>query len=325
MKEQLLKSSQDIGIELNQLRQEAKLTDLSFVCRKNDLSFHAIDAHQIIFSSLSAELTMLFDIVNQKQPYEKVVIILDSVNNSIMEKLIQCIYTGEINVNETEKQNLIQLCGLLKLDVSLTLDTEPDIENNEPSLEISIQSSCSVESHEFAYLEKGEPVVANRSSCNHEVDEIINSRETSPDVRLRETEMSEENFEAAEFDNESHNKENIIHQSSMTSKRKRKSVEKFQIQNKLYCEQYVKSTGKPVRPMNCKFCGTKISVTHHSYDLKKHMLLAHDKIRRFKCEKCSFSALKHHSLKQHNLRVHVNINELNRMKCSYSSAVKSTV
>merc|ERR1719420_2919753 len=87
MNHQFLRSPQIIGIELNDMRRKTKLTDLSFVCRKNDLSFHNIDAHQVIFSTISEELKMLIDIAKNKQPYEKVVIIIDNVNSTVMEKI----------------------------------------------------------------------------------------------------------------------------------------------------------------------------------------------------------------------------------------------
>merc|ERR1719167_1812860 len=128
MNEQFWRSPQLIGIELNEMRREAKLTDLSFVCRKNDGLLVVIDAHQAIFSSISAELKILIDIAKYKQPYEKVVIIMDSVNNIVMEKLIEYIYTGEVHANVIEKQKLIQLCAQLKLNISLKSDSVPDKE-----------------------------------------------------------------------------------------------------------------------------------------------------------------------------------------------------
>jgi len=71
MNKQFLKSSQNIALDIHQMRREAKLTDLSFVCRKNDFSFQALDAHQVIFSTLSTELKMLFDKQNKSNLMRK--------------------------------------------------------------------------------------------------------------------------------------------------------------------------------------------------------------------------------------------------------------
>jgi len=193
MNERFLRSPQSIGIEISEMRREAKLTDLSFVCRKNDTSFHSIDAHQVIFSSISEELKMLIDIAKHKQPYEKVVIIIDSVNSAVMEKLVQYIYTGEVIADDTEKQKLIQLCALLKLNISLKLDTVSAIEFDTPLLDLCNQMSCShwiQTSRKLAHVEKGAQSALNYASFSNKVKQITSTRGISPDVTLDETEIS---------------------------------------------------------------------------------------------------------------------------------------
>jgi len=293
MNDEFLKSRQNISIELNEMRQEPKLTDLSFVCRKSDSSFHVIDAHQAIFSTLSSELKMLFDIAKQKQPYEKVVIIIESVNNIIMEKLIQYIYTGEITATYTEKESLLQLSSLLKLNISLTLDSIPTTEFDTSLLEI----------------------------CNQ-------MRGISPDVTLEKEIIYKENLKTATGTNEIQaEKQSINVQSCLTNKRKRKSVKRFQIHNKnnINLSTTIPKTSRTFprkSSVNCKFCEVIIFSSYSSHELEKklrrHILLIHDKIRRFHCEKCSHSASTFSNLKNHYKGVHDNIKEFNCEKCLYS-------
>jgi len=109
--------TRSISIALNQIRKEAILTDLLFVCHQNGQSVVSLPAHQILFSALSTTLKCLFEIANQKQPYEQIMITLDNVDSRIMEKLIEFIYIGNTKANITEQLELIELCSLLKLDI----------------------------------------------------------------------------------------------------------------------------------------------------------------------------------------------------------------
>jgi len=348
MNKQFLKSPQNIGLELEQMRREAKLTDLSFVCRKNDNSFHVLDAHQVIFSTLSAELKMLFDIAKQRQPYEKVVMILEPANYIIMEKLIQYVYTGEITANATEKQNLVHLCELLKLKISLPLDTAPAVEFDEISLESCNQmSSChwTQQLHEISYqnlhshwtqtscelenLVKSKQLALN-NACNNET-KITNSRGISPDVTFKDTEICEQKSKAISFAIQIQIKKNINHQSNLTNKRVRKSVKRFQIQNKndsIRPPTNILKTSK-IFPrkisMNCKFCETSITTKCRSFtisNLHRHMLIIHDKIRHFNCDKCPHSALTKEHLRVHNLTIHDKFKGFICKKCPFSSSTK---
>jgi len=118
MNEQLLNNNQYISVSLNEIRQETKFTDLSFICRKDTHSIY-VQAHQAIFAARSKLLKNLFQIAHQKQPYENVVVNLDSVECTIMEILIEYMYKGEIRVNDTELQKMVELCSLLKLEIPI--------------------------------------------------------------------------------------------------------------------------------------------------------------------------------------------------------------
>lgn len=120
MMELELKRFERISSELDRFRIRGKLTDLIFVCRENDLSLGFVPAHQAMFSSISSLLNELFKVALEKQPYEKVMIILDSVDCIIMEKLIEYIYKGETKVNYQERQELFHLSRLLHLNIPLS-------------------------------------------------------------------------------------------------------------------------------------------------------------------------------------------------------------
>jgi len=102
-----------ISLGLNVIRKEAKITDLSFICQTSDHSIKVIPAHQIIFTTLSTKLKCLIEMVNQIQPHENVIVILDSVKSSILEKLIEYIYIGETHATVHEKREMIELCQFL--------------------------------------------------------------------------------------------------------------------------------------------------------------------------------------------------------------------
>merc|ERR1719351_204015 len=115
-----------VGTELNEIRKRSKLTDLTFVCRESDLSFHKISGHQAIFSNLSKLLTRFFAIAANKQPYENVVIMLDSIDYNVMKKLMQYVYEGETRITKQEGIKLHELCQLLQLEVPLSSFSEEE-------------------------------------------------------------------------------------------------------------------------------------------------------------------------------------------------------
>merc|ERR1712126_740232 len=113
----------------------------------------------------------------------------DSVNNIVMEKLIEYIYTGEVHVNVIEKQKFIQLCAQLKLNISLKSDSAPDKEFDTSLLEICNQMSCSHKTQtdrELAYQQKGVQSELDYAS-NNELQRIRSTRRNSPDVTFDET------------------------------------------------------------------------------------------------------------------------------------------
>jgi len=293
----------------NEMRREEKLTDLSFVCRKSDRSFQVIDAHQVIFSTISEDLKMLINVAKHKQPYEKVVIIIDSVNSADMEKLVQYIYTGEVNANATEKQNLVQLCALLKLNVSLKLDTAPTLEYETPLQEIfnrDLYWHWTQTSQELITLVNGELSTPNHAYSSKEK-EITNTGEVWSCVTMDETEISKDKPKAASAIEIQTKEGDMIHQSGVANKRIRKPVKKFQVHR-------LKKSVFPRKISSCKFC-TKVS--NIIGDLNMHILHVHDKITRFNCGKCSYSAKTKQSLIIHHHAVHDGIRKFNCDECSY--------
>merc|ERR1712126_351555 len=102
-------------------------------------------------------------------------------------------------------------------------------------------------------------------------------------------------------------KGNVIHQSSVMNKRKRTSVDTFQphhVNDSTSFPTKISKECSRTTSMACKFCENKVSS-----NFNRHILLTHDKIRWFNCEKCSYSALTSHHLYNHNLGVHDNIRD----------------
>ena len=112
---------QEINEALNSMRRQDKFSDLVFVCHDagSNSSVKTISAHQFMFTSLSNVLGDLFRISQLKQPYEKIVITLDSVDPIVVEKLVEYLYEGETKVSYQQECELIDLCELLQLDVPL--------------------------------------------------------------------------------------------------------------------------------------------------------------------------------------------------------------
>jgi len=115
-------------------------------------------------------------------------------------------------------------------------------------------------------------------------------------------------------------KGNVTYQSILTSKSKRKSDNRYQVKNKPFNDPKTSEVLLHKNSINCKFCGAKI---YDPKNLRRHILLVHDKIKRFNCEKCSFSALETVSLKTHNIRVHDEITEIFECTdCSFMTVLK---
>lgn len=109
---------EDLNVVLDSMRDDERLVDLQFVCRdeKKSGNVHIINAHQAIFSQLSALLKDLFQ-ANKKVSHERIVISLDSVGPLIVEKLIEYVYHGSTVVHHKEQHELRDLCELLDIDL----------------------------------------------------------------------------------------------------------------------------------------------------------------------------------------------------------------
>jgi len=305
MSKQFLKSAQTMGIELYKMKEEAKLTDLSFVCHKNEFLFDVIDAHQAIFSTLSAELKILFEIAKQKQPYEKVIVILDSVNKNVMEKLVQFIYTGEVKVNGTEKQELEQVCKLLKLNISIAIDTQPAIEVVEPSHEICNATPSfhwTQQLHEISHQD----LHTHWTQTSHEFACLVKSEPSAP------------------------NNENVsISLPTNVSKTSKWASRKLPMNckfcgitisgNKFRLQYHILRVHDNIKSFNCERCSYS---TVSKYDLKMHNNGVHDKIKNFDCDKCSFSSLWKSKLERHIDAVHEKKKPYSCNKCEFKTARK---
>merc|ERR1740124_120718 len=103
------------------MRRDTKFSDLVFICQGGNTNFvvKGINAHTAVFSSASKFFRELFVIAHEKQPYEQIVINLDSVDPIVFEKLIEYMYEGRTMVNGKQKEELVILCNTLQLDIPL--------------------------------------------------------------------------------------------------------------------------------------------------------------------------------------------------------------
>lgn len=129
--------------ELITMRNEAKFTDLSFICRgtENEAIRKTINTHQALFSSVSNFFRELFNIAHDKQPYERVIITLDSVDLLTLEKLIECVYEGNTNVTNQQKDQLLKLCTSLQLNIQWQPFLEPS-SSKLVAVEQDLEMSC---------------------------------------------------------------------------------------------------------------------------------------------------------------------------------------
>jgi len=105
-----------IQYELNRSRIAASGTDLIFVCSDTETCETVqIEAHKILFLNLSQFLRKFIVNAHLDLPYEKVAISIDSFGANIVRKLIECVYEGKTYVNEFETVQLEELCDVLKL------------------------------------------------------------------------------------------------------------------------------------------------------------------------------------------------------------------
>jgi hypothetical protein len=103
------------------MRRQDRFSDLQFVCQaeRSNASVQVINAHQAVLSTVSNLLRDVFKIANDKQPYEKIVITLDSFDPIIVGKLVDYIYEGQIMVNHQQQHEFRGLCKLLQIEVPL--------------------------------------------------------------------------------------------------------------------------------------------------------------------------------------------------------------
>jgi len=113
--------SDHVSSALSVMRKQEKFSDLQFVCKDDSCSTSAriISAHQSIFAQCSVMLKSLFSIARSKQPFDNVAISLDTVNASLMEKLIEYVYEGKTTIDHTQRHDLANLCKLLQLELPL--------------------------------------------------------------------------------------------------------------------------------------------------------------------------------------------------------------
>jgi len=318
MNESIINPARSINTSLNQIRQEAVLTDLLFVCRRNDQSVVALPAHQFIFSALSSKLKSMLEIANEKQPYEQVLITIDSVDSTIMEKLVELIYEGETKINTDEKLELIDLCKLLQLDIPLSSATIEEIpyEDLNSCIKINDELNLQREIHqkdwngfsELATLVKSEPI--NEAT---RITDTLNTNINSPVDKTLAIEYSKEmKYEFAHNQVKRLNNRNI--------KKKRPIIEGSSLVND--CDDSVANNFQPQGAyhhniLQCKFCGVT-----PKYHLNHHVGLVHDKINRFNCAKCSYSSYLLANMKSHIKGVHDQTEHFKCNKCEYTTVWK---
>jgi len=314
MIEQIHNSKQNISVGVNEIRKEVEFTDLSFACRRNDQSFY-LHAHQAIFSTLSTQFKELFKIANLKQPYEKVVVIIDSVDSKIMEILIEYIYKGEVNVNESEILKLAELCSLLKLEIPIVnfckkAEDGPlikDVQGNYTKLPLQ---RMALTTDELPKLIK-DPLDTNS--------DILDKSLTMEKVgkvnfdSTKTTDLYDTSYVTKGAKVNIHSKceflpytKNLLRQSYDKKLRIKKFAYRYQGiiygfkgSSKIHCEKI-----KTHNPFMCKFCGKILS---DAGKINDHIKLVHDRMTQIWCEKCSIYIATKYRMPRHIREVHENI------------------
>lgn len=169
------------------MRKDRTFSDLIFVCQggKDNSFFKHINAHQAIFSTVSQFFRELFQTTRQKQPYEKVMISITSVDHVMLEKIIDCIYGDIIYVNEHEMHQFADLCKLLNITITLN----EIISGNSYTVNVCDYNLASSIGRKDTFEKLSNPTILENHSQNDEetstyCDLADTSKEEPPDFML---------------------------------------------------------------------------------------------------------------------------------------------
>lgn len=326
MNEDIIHPARSISNSLNQIRQEAILTDLLFVCNQNSKSMLAVPAHQVIFSSLSSKLKSLFEIANQKQPYEQILITLDIVDITIMEKLVELIYVGETTVSALEQLKLIDLCTLLQLNIPLSMTTIEEIPYTDLSSCIKIDDEFNLhrkvhqtnpnECSKLTSISKSESIdeaAMLTDSLNSNVSSYVDRMLEIEYVQEMEYEIAHDQIKTLSNRNVKKRKRGMLKERSLVNDCDDGLTNNFQPH-----DAYKKNTA-----LQCIFCG-KYFVENicAKYQLKHHIGSVHDKLKIFNCEMCSYSSYQKCQMESHINGAHNKTKRYKCNKCEYTAAWK---
>jgi len=326
MSEKYLSRVECIGTELNQIRIQSKLSDLTFVCQESDLSFHTISGHQAIFSNLSKLLAKFFAIAADKQPYENVVIMLDSIDYNVMKKLMQYVYEGETRINKHEGIKLLELCQLLQLEVPLSSF------KTQEAFDLDSEDCLGTFTKEF----KNNDFCSSMGEAN---DELSTSVEDDRSLNFDDLRSDQANVRIKPMATDSIQMSDLIavdndvriETTELNSNRKIKRLINKKARSQATFSKYFKSSTF-ASSETCKFCGVifrKSSTypyrNHTESRLKSHIKYEHDNIGRFECQKCEFSGPGKVRLERHIEAIHNKIEGLKCDLCQYTTAYKASL
>jgi len=308
-----------MGTALNQIRMQSKLSDLTFVCLDSDLSYHTISGHQAIFSNLSQLLTRCFTIAADKQPYENVVIMLDSIDYNVMKKLMQYVYEGETRITKQEGIKLHELCHLLQLEVPLSSFSEDE----SPIFHHTFSSSDCLGSVTKEFMDN------DFHTFLSEVNDFLStSVEDEGSLSFDDTRSDQANIRMKPIATDINLMSDLIEvdndvRKETTELNSNRKVKRF-IYKKVRSQATFPKCYK--KSETCKFCGItfrKSSTYPYRNDiesrLKSHIKYEHDKIGRFECQKCKFSSRGKVLLDRHIEAVHNKIEPFKCDLCQYTT------
>jgi len=323
-----------IQLELNRLRREAKSTDLIFLCKDiKSKKKVPIKAHKVLFSSISPLLKELFEIAQLKQPYETVIITLDSFCSNTVEKLIEYVYQGKVTINCREMTSLQRLCGFLKMKLPLNcnyddytdssrmseiicdmwqpeqpVDTEGSISDPmqwdsllpDNSVNISnpkIESSVSIE----------QPITSdNLWSCQPDDFKLVTEAKYSIEKVKDE---SLELWEQYRVYVDSKDNQKLISANGVCNE-----CEKL-TGNRNLLTRHMRLVHDLIRKFKCNLCGY---LTTKTCKFKRHMNSRHFNVRYF-CDKCDHSFSTQYHLLRHQRIIHDKIRAYKCNICSYAA------
>merc|ERR1712083_847135 len=120
----------DINRSLSFMRNNERFSDLRFICNDKVI----VNAHSELFRQASAFLADLFEIAQEKQPYETVFLSLADTESKVITKLVQAMYLGQTTVTKKEQSELQSVIEVLGMKMPLVTKEDTETEESEPEV-----------------------------------------------------------------------------------------------------------------------------------------------------------------------------------------------